>query len=86
MSDHSGFLRPYKCLIAKLYWQGMKKDFKKHVECPVRQQTKSSNLSPAGLLQPLPIPQQVWDDISIDFIEGLPFQMGIMSFMWFWTD
>ncbi|WVZ17271.1 hypothetical protein V8G54_010253 [Vigna mungo] len=72
-SGHSGYFRTFKRIAGVLYLKGMKKDIKEWVQqCAVCQRNKAETLAPAGLLQPLPIPTQVWSDISMDFIGGLP--------------
>lgn len=39
--------------------------------CEVCKRCKSETVAYPGLLQPLPIPDQAWESISMDFIEGL---------------
>ncbi|KAA0039184.1 peroxidase 64 [Cucumis melo var. makuwa] len=76
-SKRPGFLRTYKRLVGELYWEGMKQDVKRYCEqCLICQKNKSLALSPAGLLLPLEVPNSVWSDISMDFIEGLPKSNG----------
>ena len=51
----------------------MGKDLKQFIkECDVCQRLKSETCLPAGLLQPLVIPNRPWLDISMDFVERLP--------------
>lgn len=45
-------------------------------ECDAYQCNKSKNLSPAGLLQPLPTPNRIWTEIVRDFIDGLLLSKG----------
>lgn len=45
-------------------------------QCDICQRHKSKNTSPARMLQPLPIPTQIWAHISMDFIDGLPNSKG----------
>lgn len=74
---HSGILRTFKRISQLFYWPGMKKDVDAYVRsCDTCQRSKSECRSPAGLLAPLPIPKQVWVDISMDFIMGLPRSKG----------
>ncbi|GAU14480.1 hypothetical protein TSUD_250200 [Trifolium subterraneum] len=74
---HSGFLRTYRRLADSLYWVGMQKSVRNYVRaCDICQRQKYSATTPGGLLQPLPIPNNVWEDLSIDFITGLPKSKG----------
>jgi hypothetical protein len=49
--------------------------------CDVCQRNKSEARSPAGLLQALPVPAQVWENISLNFIDGLPMSAGKNSIL-----
>jgi hypothetical protein len=73
LGGHSGIHKTYGRLRENVYWDGMHKEVTEFVKaCLVCQQTKSPTHLPYGLLQPLPIPTTVWEDISLDFITGLP--------------
>ncbi|KAL4377359.1 hypothetical protein GQ457_02G020790 [Hibiscus cannabinus] len=73
LGGHAGITRTHHRLSANFFWPSMRKDVTEFVRnCQVCQRMKSEHLAPAGLLQPLPIPQQVFEDISLDFIVGLP--------------
>ena len=73
MGGHGGVRRTYNYLSSEFHWQGIKKDVQNMVSsCEVCQRHKYDSTSLVGLLQPLPIPHQVCEDISMDFIEGLP--------------
>ena len=80
---HSGVLRTYKRLTQQFYWPSMHKVIQQYVtSCTVFQKNKAETLFPAGFLQPLPIPCQVWDYITMDFIEGLPPSNGKSTILW----
>ena len=77
IGGHSGVAATYYKLKKHFAWKGMKhqvEDFVK--QCAICQQSKHVHHHPLGLLQPLPIPDGIWQDLSMDFIEGLPKSEG----------
>jgi hypothetical protein len=76
-SIHPGSSKMYQDLKQNFWWSNMKVDIDKYVsECDTCHRMKASHLKSAGVLQPLSIPMWKWDDISMDFIVGLPLTAG----------
>jgi hypothetical protein len=70
---HEGVQRTIHRLRRDFHFPNMKQLVQDMVRaCAVCQRYKSEHLHPAGLLLPLPVPQGVWTDIALDFVEALP--------------
>jgi hypothetical protein len=72
-SMHPRSTKMYHDLKPLYWWTRMKREIARYVsECDTCQRIKASHLKSVGALQPLSIPSWKWDDISMDFIVGLP--------------
>jgi hypothetical protein len=77
IGGHSGIQATYQRAKKLFYWVGLKLAVELFVkQCQTCQQAKHSNSKPGGLLQPLPPPAAPWQEITMDFIEGLPMSDG----------
>ena len=77
MGGHFGFNKTLHRIGKSFMWPNMRRMVKEFLQtCEVCQQYKADCMKPTGLLQPLPIPTQIWLEISMDFIEGLPNSNG----------
>jgi hypothetical protein len=72
-SIHPGGNKMYHDLKATYWWYGMKRDVTEYVAlCDTCQRVIAEHQRPAGLLQPLQVPEWKWEEIAMDFIVGLP--------------
>ncbi|GJW89545.1 putative nucleotidyltransferase, ribonuclease H [Tanacetum coccineum] len=72
-SIHPGSTKMYHDLKQHFWWSGMKRDVATFVsKCLTCQQVKIEHQRASGLLQSLEIPVWKWDEISMDFVTGLP--------------
>ncbi|KAL0544115.1 hypothetical protein IC582_019226 [Cucumis melo] len=86
-SMHPGSTKMYQDLKRVYWWRNMKREVAEFVsKCLVCQQVKAPRQKPAGLLQPLSIPEWKWENVSMDFISGLPRTLRGFTVIWVVVD
>ena len=72
LMGHFGVKKTEDVLSTHFFWPKMRRDVERFVaRCTTCQKAKS-RLNPHGLYMPLPVPSVPWEDISMDFVLGLP--------------
>ncbi|CAI7843464.1 unnamed protein product, partial [Closterium sp. NIES-54] len=80
-AGHFGSNKTLAGIAKYYYWPGMAADVQQFVtSCDTCQRMKSSKKKKTGLLQPLPILEQPWQVISLDFITGLPHWIWVPNY------
>jgi hypothetical protein len=76
-SGHQGWHRTLDVVARQWWWPRMVATVRRFVRaCHSCQVNKPSQTAPAGLLQPLPVPERRWQSVSTDFIMALPKSAG----------
>ena len=84
---HPGSTKMYQDLKNRFWWPGMKRDIARYVSiCLTCQRVKAEHQRPGGVLQPIQIPEWKWEDISMDFIVGLPRTTNGFDAIWVIVD
>ena len=86
-SIHTGSTKMYLDLKEKYWWYGLKRDVAEYVAiCDTCQRVKAEHQRPAGLLQPMKIPEWKWEEVGMDFIVGLPRTQSGYDSIWVIVD
>ncbi|KAA0046943.1 pol protein [Cucumis melo var. makuwa] len=86
-SMHPGNTKMYQDLKQVYLWRNMKREVVEFVsKCLVCQQVKAPRQKPTGLLQPLSIREWKWENVSMDFITGLPRTLRGFIVIWVVVD
>ncbi len=82
LTGHGGAKRTTTFLKKSYYWPNLKDCVEEYVKtCLTCQQNRTFNKKQAGLLQPLPIPEGPWENMSMDFMVSLPPSKGFDAIM-----
>ena len=69
---HFGAKKTKQVLADHFFWPKMRRDVERFVSRCTTCQKAKSRLNAHGLYMPLPVPNAPWEDISMDFVLGLP--------------
>ena len=84
---HPGGNKMYQDMKQYYWWRGMKKDIYEYMsKCLMCQQVKAEHQVPSGLLNPFPIAQWKWDNITMDFVSGFPLTQRNQEAVWVIVD
>jgi hypothetical protein len=73
ITGHPGRDLTYAILSRRFFWSGAASDVRQFVRnCEICGRNTIWRDTKKGLLKPLPIPERIWSEISIDFITDLP--------------
>ena len=76
-AGHPGRSKTLEYLSRTYTWPQMRTDVERYIRnCHTCQRSKPTRHAPFGILRPLPIPERPWQDISMDFVTGLPWSNG----------
>lgn len=69
ISAHLGFFKTFQKINSRFYWPKMRAEVKEYVRtCELCQKRKLPKQKPAGLLQPIPIPESPFSTIGCDLV------------------
>jgi hypothetical protein len=86
-SIHPGSTKMYHAPKQQFCWTRIKRKAARYVsKCDTCRKVKADYMKLGGLLQPLSIPEWKWDDISMDFIVGLPLMARRFDLIWLIVD
>jgi hypothetical protein len=81
-AGHFRYNKTLELLCREYVWPNIRSDVQRFVsQCVLCARNKPTRHRPYGLLQPLPIPEQPWHSVSMDFIEQLPALNGYTAIL-----
>jgi hypothetical protein len=81
-AGHPGWDKTFDLITWDYYWPKMRENIARYVcDCHNCRQSKLTHHAPYGVLKPLPLPNQPWEELSMDIVTGLPLSEGFDTIM-----